>query len=78
MINADSEKRRKTFIRVHLSTSSEAERSVVIAVRIAGPSCVAHTYDWILLVAMYQVQVLCIVQYSEYAYNVLVVGSTVL
>ena len=29
MINADSEKRRKTLIRVHLSTSSEAERSVV-------------------------------------------------
>ena len=30
MINADSEKRRKTLIRVHLSTSSEAERSVVM------------------------------------------------
>ena len=29
MINADSEKRRKTLIRVHLSTSPEAERSVV-------------------------------------------------
>ena len=29
MMNADSEKRQKTLIRVHLSTSSEAERSVV-------------------------------------------------
>ena len=34
MINADSEKRRKTLIRVHLSTSSEAERSVVVTVDI--------------------------------------------
>ena len=29
IINADSEKRRKTLIRVHLSTSPEAEWSVV-------------------------------------------------
>ena len=51
MINADSEKRRKTLIRVHLSTSSEAERSVVECVvpekRINRPCVKCHTQNLI-------------------------------
>ena len=58
MINADSEKRRKTLIRVHLSTAPEAKWSLVNRIKY-------HTQCRVL------VQGTCTVVYSKYQFSII-------